>query len=108
MKPIVDKAEISIDFPDKTYMGTFGRESGFDVRVEPEALLIRLVRHGEQRRVVEFHLHYHLLADILQEFAGALGAGAPLDDEDRLRLASGVKALGAVLAPRRRGTRPRG
>ena len=66
MKPIADKAEVSIDFPDKVYMGSFGRESGFEVRIEPDAMLLKLVRRGEHRRIVEFHLHYHLLADILR------------------------------------------
>jgi hypothetical protein len=35
MKSISDKAEVSLDFPDKAYMGSFGRESSFDVKVDP-------------------------------------------------------------------------
>jgi hypothetical protein len=102
MKPIPDKAELSIDFPDKTYMGVFGRESGFDVRFEPEAVLMKLVRQGEQRRVVEFHIHYHLLADILKELANAIEAGTSLDDAHRDQVKSGVAALHAALRQRRR------
>ena len=65
MKSISDKAEVSVDFPDKTYMGSFGRESSFDVKVEPDEVLLRLVRAGEERREIAVHLHYYLLADLL-------------------------------------------
>ena len=108
MKPIADKAEVSIDFPDKVYMGSFGRESGFEVRIEPEAMLLKLARRGEHRRIVEFHLHYHLLADVLRELAGAIAAGSPVDDLHRAQLADAVAALHAALAPRvSRGRRRR-
>lgn len=30
LHPIADKAEVSVDFPDKAYMGSFGRHSQFD------------------------------------------------------------------------------
>ena len=30
MHPIADKAEIAIDFPEKLYIGEFGRHSSFD------------------------------------------------------------------------------
>lgn len=107
MKPIADKAEVSIDFPDKVYMGSFGRESGFEVRIEPEAMLLKLARRGEHRRIVEFHLHYHLLADILRELAGAVAAGSPIDDLHRSQLADAVAALRAALAPARTARRRR-
>ena len=64
MKPVIDKAEVSIDFPDKAYMGSFGRESSFDVKVEPDEVLVRVIRGDEERRQVAVHLHYFLLADI--------------------------------------------
>lgn len=104
MKPIADKAEVSIDFPDKTYMGAFGHESGFEALAEADDLLIRLVRKGEHRRVVEFHLHYRLLADILGDLAQSIAAQVPIGDPHRAPLAEAAAALHAALkgSPQRR------
>lgn len=52
MRPVADKAEISIDFPDKAYMGSFGRESRFDAVAEADGVALRLARGGEQKREV--------------------------------------------------------
>ena len=30
LHPIADKAEVSVDFPDKAYIGSFSRHSQFD------------------------------------------------------------------------------
>jgi hypothetical protein len=35
---------VSIDFPDKLYMGGFGRDAVFEARAEDDGVLIRLVR----------------------------------------------------------------
>ena len=82
MKSITDRAEVSIDFPDKAYMGAFGRESSFDVKVEPDEVLLRIVRSGAERREIAVHLHYYLLADILKE----LGQGIARGEIDELHL----------------------
>lgn len=93
MKPIKDKAEVSIDFPEKFYIGSFTRSSKFDARTEDDGLLIKLTNQSEQKRAVEIHLHHHLLADILSEWAESL-ADEPLHDEDhRKTLASALKKL---------------
>jgi hypothetical protein len=80
---IQDKAEISIDFPDKFYMGSFSRDSKFEARAEDDGLFIKLTRLGDQRRQVEIHLHHHLLADILSEWAASLENGAPMRVDHR-------------------------
>ena len=80
MKPIQDKAEVSIDFPEKFYVGSFARDSKFEARSEDDGLLIKLIRRSDEKRVVEIHLHHHLLADILSEWAESL-ADEPLQDE---------------------------
>jgi hypothetical protein len=67
MHPIADKTEVAIDFPDKGYMGGFGRDSGYEARAEIDGVLIRLVRNGGEKRIVEIHLHHLLLADILDD-----------------------------------------
>ncbi len=68
-KPIVDKAEVSIDFPDKFYHGSFGRSSQFDVKVDEQGVHIVLDRPGDERRHVAFHLHHHLFSSILEALA---------------------------------------
>ncbi len=97
MKSIIDKAEVSVDFPDKAYMGSFGRESSFDVKVGPDEILVRIVRSGEQRREVAVHLHYFLLSDILAE----IGRGLAKQEFDRTHievLREGADALAKGLA----------
>jgi len=42
-KPIIDKAEVSIDFPDKFYHGTFSRSSRYDVLLDDQGIHITLV-----------------------------------------------------------------
>jgi hypothetical protein len=46
MHPIADKAEIAVEFPDKLYMGQFGRHSSFEAATESDGILIRL-RHQD-------------------------------------------------------------
>ncbi len=80
MQPIADKAEIAIDFPDKFYMGGFGRDCAFEARAEDDGVLIRLVRSGGEKRVAEIHLHHFLFANILDELARSLGEREPIDE----------------------------
>ena len=92
LHPIADKAEVSVDFPDKAYIGSFGRHSQFDAYADADSVAIRLVRPGEDRREAVVHLHYGLLADILAELARSLAARDPLDDQHRIELERGGKA----------------
>jgi hypothetical protein len=101
MKSITDKAEVSIDFPDKVYMGSFGRESSFDVKVEAEEVLLHIVRRGEARRQVAVHLHYYLLADILSDLGLGLAERGPLDTPHRDALKAGVNVLSRALNKRK-------
>lgn len=103
MKPIVDRAEVSIDFPDKAYIGSFGRQSGYEVRTDADEVLLKLIRPGEDRRECAMHLHYYLLADILHDMAQALEANPPLDDAHREPLQAAAKSLVGALKRRRRG-----
>ena len=67
LHPISDKAEVSVDFPEKAHIGSFGRHSQFDAYADDDSVAVRLVRPGEDRREAVMHLHYGLLADILVE-----------------------------------------
>jgi hypothetical protein len=89
-----------VDFPDKAYLGNFGRHSQFDAYADADSVAIRLVRPGEDRREAVVHLHYGLLADILAELARSLLARDPLDDQHRNELSEAVKQLAGSLEPR--------
>lgn len=97
MHSIPDKAEVGIDFPDKFYVGGFGRDSRFEAKAEEDAVLIRLVRAGEEKRVVEVHLHHFLLANILNDLAASLTAREPIDEVHRQPLAEAAHRFAAAL-----------
>ncbi len=107
MKPIVDKAEVAIDFPDKVYFGTFSRSSGFDVTCDTEGAMLRLSHPGTDRRTAEIHLHYYLLADILTALAESVTNQAPIDDAHRSELLDAVQSLYAALSKGARKERQR-
>lgn len=100
MKTVTDKAEISVDFPDKAYMGSFGRHSQYGVTANAEGICLKLVHPGEDRRVVELNIHYYLLADILDELADALAAQPHLDEGHRKPMLDAAKRLDRALASR--------
>jgi hypothetical protein len=100
MHTIADKAEVAIDFPDKFYRGGFGRDCAFEARAEDDGVLIRLVRAGDERRVVEIHLHHLLFANILEDLARSIEGRAPIDDLHRQPLLDAAHGLAAALAPR--------
>jgi|SRR5665213_641162 hypothetical protein len=83
MKPITDKAEISVDFADKAYIGSFSQHSSFEVRANGDGIAIKLAHPAEDRRTAEIHLHYYLLADILAEAAKAIAGRPAIDDSHR-------------------------
>jgi hypothetical protein len=100
LHPISDKAEVSVDFPDKAYIGSFGRHSQFDAYADDDSVIARLVRPGDDRREAVMHLHYGLLADILVELAKSLVSRDPLDEQHRTELNEAAKQLCKSLEPR--------
>ena len=97
LHPIADKAEVSVDFPDKAYIGSFGRHSQFDAYADVDSVAIKLVRPGEDRREAVVHLHYGLLAAILTELAGSLARRRPLDEQHRAELSEAARQLSKSL-----------
>lgn len=102
MKPIVDKAEVSIDYPDKTYMGSFGRAAGYDVAADVDGIAIKLSSRSGEKREVQVHLHYYLLADVLNSMASAMKNSLAADDPHRPALAEAANTLAAALKPPKR------
>jgi hypothetical protein len=91
--PVQDKAEVSIDFPDKFFMGSFSRESKFEARAENDGLMIRLIRTSGEKRDVEIHLHHHLMADILTSWAESLANEPPMEPNHRDTMLEALKVL---------------
>lgn len=100
-QPITDKAEVSIDFPDKYYVGAFGRGATFDVIADDDGIHLHLDRSGQERRRVGLHIHYPLLAEILVATAEAIRQVGALGQEDTERMGEAARLLAAAVAPRR-------
>lgn len=84
--PISDKAEVSIDFPDKFYMGSFGRGSRFDLTADKEGVHILLERSEGEKRRTGLHIHYYLLADLPEAAVRAVAAVKDVEPHQRARL----------------------
>jgi len=63
-RPVPDKAEVALEYPDKFYVGTFERSSRFEAHLEPTGLSLTLERPGpeEVRKSIHMHLNFGLLA----------------------------------------------
>jgi hypothetical protein len=98
-RPLPDKAEIALEYPDKLYIGTFDRSSRFDAHLDATGLALALERTGDAdiRKSVHLHLNYGLLAEVLTEMAASM-KNLPADDlVHREDLASAAAALHAAL-----------
>jgi hypothetical protein len=80
-KPIPDKAEIALEYPDKVYVGTFERSSRFEAHLDPTGIALILERPGadDVHKSIHMHIHFGLFADILRELAATV-ARIPKDD----------------------------
>jgi hypothetical protein len=74
-KPISDKAEIALEYPDKLYVGTFERSSRFEAHVDETGIALILERPGAEdvRKSIHMHINFGLFADILRELASTVG-----------------------------------
>ena len=102
-KPIPDKAEVALEYPDKLYIGTFERTSRFDAHLDETGISLSLHRMGaaDVRKSVRMHFHYGLFADILHDLAKTVSSVPPADAAHRDALRDGAKALYRALNPRR-------
>jgi hypothetical protein len=102
-KPIPDKAEVALEYPDKLYIGTFERTSRFDAHLDATGISLSLHRTGaaDVRKTVRMHFHYGLFADILHDLAKTVCSVPPADSAHRDALREGAKALYQALNPRR-------
>ena len=99
-KPIPDKAEIALEYPDKLYVGTFAQSSRFEAHLEPQGIALVFERPGAEdvHKSVHMHIHFGLFADILRELAASADR-IPKDDVDhRQQLAQAAADLHAALS----------
>jgi hypothetical protein len=99
-KPIPDKAEVAIEYPDKLYIGTFERSSRFDAHLDQTGISLVLERTGDPstQKSVHLHIHYGLFAEILHDLARTTKAMPIDDDAHRASLAEAAAALHDALA----------
>jgi len=94
-KPIPDKAEVALEYPDKLYIGTFEHSSRFDAHLDETGISLSLYRTGEaeQRKSIRMHFHYGLFAEILRDLAKTVSLLPPADAQHRDALREAAKAL---------------
>jgi hypothetical protein len=97
-KSIADRAEISLEYPDKFYSGTFERSSRFDASLDATGVLLVLERPGSEdvRKSVHIHINYGLLADIIEQL-GAQVSKIPANEIHRDQLQQAVALLDRAL-----------
>src|ERR1700742_1492964 len=73
IRPILDKAEVALEYPDKFYSGTFERSSRFEAGFDSTGVVLVLERSGslDVRKSVHIHVHYGLFADVLEQLAAS-------------------------------------
>lgn len=94
-RPISDKAEVALEYPDKLYIGTFAHTARFDAHLDQTGIVLNLELPGsdEQRKSVRMHFHYALFAEILRDLARTVSALPPEDIVHREALRDSAKAL---------------
>ena len=97
LHPVAETAEIAVLFPEQSFIGKFGRLSQFDASADPEGVMIRLERRGDDPRTAVIHLDHALLAEILGELAEALRRRNSLDEAHRAALRDAAARLYAAL-----------
>ena len=107
-RPVPDKAEIALEYPDKLYVGTFEHSSRFEAHLDRTGFALILERPGAEdvRKSIHMHINFGLFASILAELASTV-TGIPKDDvlhHDQLAQAVTElhKALGGSTAQKSR------
>jgi hypothetical protein len=98
-KPIPDKAEVAVEYPDKLYIGTFVRSARFDAHLDESGISLTLERTGteDERKSVHMHFHYALFAEIVRDLAKTVAALPKSDISHRTELREAAEALASAL-----------
>jgi len=100
-RPIPDKAEVALEYPDKLYIGTFERTARFEAHFDASGIALTLERTGDAdtRKSVHLHLNDGLFAEVLRELAASIKTAPPGDAAHREALAEAAGLLQRSLAP---------
>ena len=98
-KPIPDKAEVAVEYPDKLYIGTFEQSARFDAHLDETGISLSLHRTGadDVRKSVRMHFHYGLFADILRDLAKTVSSLPASDLAHRAVLRDAAQAFHSAL-----------
>jgi hypothetical protein len=98
-RPIPDKAEVALEYPDKLYIGTFERTARFDAHLDEAGISLALYRTGDAnvRKTVRMHIHYGLFAEILRDLARTVSELPPADAVHREDLLDAARDLTRAL-----------
>ncbi len=102
-KPIPDRAEVALEYPEKLYIGTFERSSRFDAHLDEKGLSLVLERTGDAdtRKSVHLHLNFELLAEILRDIARTVATIPREDAAHYASLKNAAQELQAAFAHRK-------
>jgi|SRR5215467_2265169 len=94
-KPILDKAEVALEYPDKFYIGTFERTARFEAHLDATGISLRFERPGaeSERKSIHMHINYELFAEILRDLAATVAAFPANDLLHRESLMKAAEAL---------------
>jgi hypothetical protein len=100
-RPIPDKAEVAVEYPDKLYIGTFAQTARFDAHLDEAGISLSLHRMGSEdvRKTIRMHFHFALFAEILRDLAATVTALPPADTTHREALRDAARALYLALEP---------
>jgi hypothetical protein len=106
-KPIPDKAEVAVEYPDKLYIGTFEQTARFDAHLDEAGISLSLHRTGaaDVRKSVRMHFHYALFAEILRDLANTVASLPAAEIAHREALRDAAKALYLALNADARGSK---
>jgi hypothetical protein len=98
-KPITDKAEVALEYPDKLYVGTFENSSRFEAHLDATGIALILEKPGadDVHKSIHMHIHFGLFADILRDLASTVVRIPKEDVVHRKQLAQAVAQLHAAL-----------
>jgi hypothetical protein len=98
-KPIPDKAEVALEYPEKFYLGTFERTGRFDAHLDTTGISLTFQRPGtsSDRKSVHMHINYGLFANILRDLASTVAAMPASDLLHRDALADAAQSLHLAL-----------
>lgn len=105
-KPIPDKAEVALEYPDKLYIGTFEQSARFDAHLDETGISLSLHRTGadDVRKSIRMHFHYGLFADILRDLAKTASSLPASDLAHRAVLRDAAQALYSALQAGNQGS----